>query len=209
MELLAKTQEQKAHIEKLLGIADDEYFDILDDKVYYEGGISFEQMATVVDYLRGAIATKKDELFESCWIAYRRKGSKKKSKDYWNKLNIEERQKVLTHIRFYVATREVVYQKDFERYLRDKTFLDVIYKGNEVVFDPTIKSGNNEEEYRPQIGGKIIFDEKSGSYVYIGMFAGVIPDGYDDKARPDGATILLNNNRGRISWNKGLGKWEK
>lgn len=80
---------------------------------------------------------EKEELFETCWKAYRRKGVKKTAKSQWDKLNDEEKSLVLPHIKHYVATREVQYQKDFERYLRDKLFNEVVYDKNKVVYDPS------------------------------------------------------------------------
>ena len=90
--------------------------------------------------------SEKDELFEECWKAYRRKGSKAKSKTYWNKLSNEERQRVLQHIKAYVSVRDLSYQKDFERYLRDKVFDTVVVNNNNVVYDPTCET---ELEYHP------------------------------------------------------------
>ena len=80
---------------------------------------------------------ERNALFEECWIAYRRKGSKKKAVEYWNKLSEEDQDRVLVHVKAYVESRELNYQKDFERYLRDKTFLDIVTnsKGN-VIYDP-------------------------------------------------------------------------
>ena len=80
--------------------------------------------------------SKKDELFEECWIAYRRKGKKGKAKTYWDKLKEDERGKVLQHIKSYVSVNELRYQQDFERYLRDKTFESIVVKGNIIVYDP-------------------------------------------------------------------------
>ena len=80
--------------------------------------------------------SKKDELFEQCWLNYRRKGSKKKSLEQWNKLSNEEKEQVNKHIVAYVeSVSDVKYQKDFERYLRDKCFLNVVYKDGKTIFD--------------------------------------------------------------------------
>lgn len=83
-------------------------------------------------------AKSKNDTFEKCWIAYHRKGSKKKAKMQWDKLTDEERLKVPLHIVAYTSEREIQYQQDFERYLRDKTFNTVVYgKGNKVIYDPS------------------------------------------------------------------------
>ena len=149
---------------------------------------------------------EKDELFEQCWIAYNRKGSKKKAREYWNKLTQEEKESVLQHIKAYVSTRELSYQKDFERYLRDKIFTTLVFKGNSVVYDPSIGTSN---VYHPQCNGNLRWNNIKQCYMYIGMFIEQLADGYTDDNRPDGATIVLNNARGTIQWNAALKKWEK
>ena len=89
--------------------------------------------------------SKKDETFEKCWIAYHRKGSKKKAKMQWDKLTDEERLKIPLHIVAYTSEREIQYQQDFERYLRDKTFNSIVYgKGNKIIYDPS-----NEKQTQP------------------------------------------------------------
>jgi hypothetical protein len=75
-------------------------------------------------------------MFLSCWIAYRRKGSKKKAYEQWSKLTEEEQLKAQEHIKAYVeSVSDIRYQKDFERYLRDKCFLNVVYKDGRTLFD--------------------------------------------------------------------------
>ena len=81
--------------------------------------------------------SKKDELFEQCWVAYNRKGSKAKSKVQWEKLSQKEKDKVITHIKAYVSSRELHYQQDFERYLKYKTFNDLVVTKNNVIYDPS------------------------------------------------------------------------
>lgn len=80
---------------------------------------------------------KRDELFEQCWKEYRRKGSKSKAQVQWSKLNADEKNRVLTHIQAYVATRELQYQKDFAGYLKDKIFDTIVISNNKVIYDPT------------------------------------------------------------------------
>ena len=176
----------------------------LDDGIRVDSYISYDNLAKIVDYLR--TSDKKDELFEECWKAYRRKGSKKKSLEYWKKLFDDEKISVLPHIKAYVASRELQFQKDFERYLRDKIFTTVVYQGNKMVYDPT---QYDNTAYTPQ-GRSIWFDENTQSYWSDDNFyQGVISDGYTDDNRPDGATITLNNARGRIQWNANTKRWEK
>lgn len=151
-----------------------------------------------------AIIIKKDELFEECWKAYRRKGSKAKAKLYWKKLTEEEKQRVLPHIKVYVTVRDISYQKDFERYLRDKIFDTVIVNGKDIVYDPTC---GTESEYHPYGNLSIMFSEKYQCYIYIGYYDGTLIDGYTDDERPDGATIMLNSGRGTIVWSKSEKRW--
>ena len=153
------------------------------------------------------------ELFEKCWIAYHRKGSKKKAFEYWCKLNDVERKNVLPHIKPYVTSRELKYQKDFERYLRDKIFLDVVISKNNIIYDPT-KLGRGEtatQVYTPSGNFSIFWDEPSNAYMYIGFYNDgySIGDGYNDDNRPNGAKLVLNNGRGTIIWNSEIKTWNK
>lgn len=153
------------------------------------------------------------ELFEKCWIAYHRKGSKKKAFEYWCKLNDVERKNVLPHIKPYVTSRELKYQKDFERYLRDKIFLDVVISKNNIIYDPT-KLGRGEtatQVYTPSGNFSIFWDEPSNAYMYIGFYNDGynIGDGYNDDNRPNGAKLVLNNGRGTIIWNSETKTWNK
>lgn len=78
-------------------------------------------------------------MFEECWIAYNRRGSKALAKAQWSKLSDTDKSKVLPHIKEYVASvSEVRYQVYFERYLRDKRFLDVVHgaKPQTLFFEP-------------------------------------------------------------------------
>lgn len=149
---------------------------------------------------------KSDALFEECWNAYRRKGKKGKAYPYWKKLSEIEKTQVLPHIRAYVQTRDLQYQQDFERYLRDKTFMSLVFKNSTVIYDPTrLKNG----EYAPQ-GRTIWFNEDTKSYWSLDNFYDErIYDGYDDENRPDGAEITLNNGRGTYVWNTNNKKWIK
>lgn len=152
------------------------------------------------------------ELFEQCWIAYRRKGSKKKAFEYWKKLTDVEKQNVMPHIKAYTSTRELQYQKDFERYLRDKVFMTIVFNGNKVIYDPT-KLGKGEtvnEVYMPTCDGALSWNEYYKCFMYVGFWDGRhIADGYNDDNRPHGATITLNNGRGRIQWDAKSKEWRK
>lgn len=158
-----------------------------------------------------SISKSSDELFEACWLAYRRKGKKGKAKTYWNKLTQSEKENVLAHIKPYVSSRELQYQQDFERYLRDKTFLSVVISKNNIVYDPT-KLGKGESAtnvYLPSGNFAITWDDNLKAYIYIGFYSDgmMMPDGYDNDNRPDGAKLVLNNGRGTITWNKTTKTW--
>ena len=153
------------------------------------------------------------ELFEECWLAYRRKGSKKESLVHWNKLTDVERQNVLPHIKAYVATRDLQFQKEFQRYLRDKTFQTIVVSGKNVAYDPT-KLGKGESAsnvYMPSGNFSLTWDDTIKAYLYIGYYmdGSGVPDGYTDGNRPDGATIVLNNGRGTIVWSSKERQWKR
>lgn len=199
--------EQKAKIESILGKTSIWFSEDENSGLNIDDWISFDAMAEIVDMLRTTIPQK--ELFEECWVAYRRKGSKKKSLDYWKKLTDKEKSMVLAHVKAYVSSRDVQYQKDFERYLRDKIFLTVVFQGNQVLYDPTKKTDGKTEAYMPICGGALSWNDYYKCFVYVGDFNGNIADGYDDNSRPDGATITLNNGRGTIKWNGDTKQWDK
>lgn len=149
------------------------------------------------------------ELFEECWLAYKRKGVKKLAFEQWCKLTDSEKDSVMPHIKAYTQVREKVYQKDFERYLRDKVFTTIVFSGNNIVFDPT-KNDGNETVYSPICGGALSWNDYYHCYMYVGYWDGVhISDGYTDDNRPDGASITLNNGRGTIVWDSVNKTWNK
>ena len=202
--LRAETEKAKAAIKKILG----ETCDVGLEGVCVDY-ISYDKMEEIIAYLQ--TSEKKDELFETCWVAYRRKGSKKKAKEQWAKLRDAEKDRVLPHVKVYTATRELSYQRDFERYLRDKVFDTIVFNGNQVVYDPTkTNNGLSSSAYSPICGGALNWNEYYSSFIFVGYWDGKhIPDGYTDETRPNGATIMLNNGRGNITWNKNTKQWEK
>lgn len=200
-------------LEHVLALLDDEISIIeeSDDGLYIDDFITFEQMAMVVDYLRESEPI--DELFLECWKAYKRKGSKKKSVTQWKKLSEKEKKMVMPHIKAYVESRDVQFQQDFERYLRDRTFKTIVFKNNQVAYDPTKafeRSDGQGELYMPIVGGALSWNEYHKCYLYTGFFAGGhIEDGYTDATRPDGACIMLHNGRGNIVWSSERRLWER
>ena len=102
-------------------------------------------------------AKEKDESFEEAWLLYRRKGSKKIASEQWAKMSQKEKDTAMKHIVAYVGSRELQYQKDFERYLRDKCFNNVVYDKQFVVFDPNHSEENttSKREEKLVIGGTV------------------------------------------------------
>jgi hypothetical protein len=106
-----------------------ELIQIVNSEAVLKRKISEEKKAKAED-------TVDDPRFEDLWRAYRRKGSKKKALEQWNKLTLAEQMQVESHMPAYVeSVSDVKYQKDFERYLRDKCFLNVVYKDGNAIFD--------------------------------------------------------------------------
>lgn len=210
MKLELKTKDQKDKFEEkfkdlVAYVLDDDHGVRLHDDVIY-----FDDMAEIIDYLRSLEV--KDDAFDDCWVAYNRKGSKKKSRDYWKKLTDKEKALVLPHIKAYVSSREIQYQRDFERYLRDKTFMTVVFSNNKVLYDPTKldKGQTRNTTYMPMADGALSWNDYYNCWFYTGDWDGrKIYDGYEDDNRPDGATIMLNNGRGTIVWNAETKTWNK
>ena len=99
---------------------------------------------------------EKDESFEEAWLLYRRKGSKKIASEQWAKMSPKEKDTAMKHIVAYVGSRELQYQKDFERYLRDKCFNNVVYDKQFVVFDPNVTQPEpTKKEDKLIIGGTV------------------------------------------------------
>lgn len=185
----------------------------LEDGIVFGGKITYEQLSMVVDYLRSLKSNMTEDsksLFEKCWITYRRKGSKKKSVEYWNRLTDEKRARVLPHIKAYIASREIQYQKDFERYLRDETFNTIIFGlNNTVVYDPSKIGAHKKisDVYMPTCEGALSWNDYYKCYMYSAYFSGRISDGYSDDDRPDGASVTLNNGRGEVRWSCETKSW--
>ena len=84
-----------------------------------------------------------------------------------------------------------------------------VHKENPQAFNEIMRNNGDEVLYTPQ-GRTIWFNEETKSYWSMDNFYyGVISDGYTDDNRPNGATITLNNGRGRIQWDSETKKWNK
>lgn len=67
-----------------------------------------------------------NEQFDIFWSQYGKKVGKEKAKKRFNNLTEEETQAVMDNVPKYVASREVKYRKDPERYLSNRTWEDDI-----------------------------------------------------------------------------------
>lgn len=203
-----KTDAQAVKVYEVLKRNHSEHVELDDNGVFIHDYVTFDEMREICDILRSEVMTKQD-LFEECWKAYRRKGVKSKAREQWCRLKDDEKERVLAHVRAYVGSRELTYQKDFERYLRDRVFNEVVTKGNTVVYDP-MPDNTATAAYSPICGGAILHDEQNGTYIYTGFWDGEnMPDGYEVSNRPDGARIILNNGRGVLVWSTERKVWEK
>lgn len=148
----------------------------------------------------------RDLLFEECWKLYNRKGSKATSKKYWDKLTIEEMSLAKSHIQAYVqSVSDKKYQKDFQRYLRDKIFKDVVFKGNMIIFDPE-RENANDNEYRPQLDGfNLHWNEQTQCYITMYDIS-MLADGYTAENRPSSAMVMKGGIR--YKWNTQTKQWE-
>lgn len=147
------------------------------------------------------------EDFEKAWELYKRKGSKMNAFKRWNQLSESDKEKAFIHIPFYIKSNDMHYLKDFEGYLNNRYFDNVVYdrRGN-VMFDPERETSS---VYRPSTGGAFLWNDYYKKYLFVGYFDGHIYDGYDDDERPDGAIVMLNNGRGDIRWSSERKAWEK
>jgi len=110
-------------------------------------GVGILKRKMTKDKKQEVVQEQDTTIFTECWAAYRRKGSKKKAYEQWLKLTEEEQSKVQEHILAYVeSVSDVKYQKDFERYLRDKCFLNVVYKNGKTIFDSEKLNEPQKEE---------------------------------------------------------------
>jgi len=73
----------------------------------------------------GLLALRKYD-FEAFWIAYKRKGNKKAAREAWNKMSAAKQAKAMEHAPKYIASRELHFCKDAERYLRMEVYNDEI-----------------------------------------------------------------------------------
>lgn len=87
----------------------------------------------------------------------------------------------------------------------------ITYLGKQRAWEMYVTIGEEikNNEYTPECGGALNWNDYYGCYMYVGYWNGFIPDGYTDDNRPDGATITLNNGRGTVTWDVKTKTWIK
>lgn len=150
------------------------------------------------------LTDEQQSYFEKCWEAYKRKGDKALAKKFWADIPHSSFHAIYDHIRAYVSNREVRFQKDFERYLRDCEYKKIVFNGNSIAFDPT--NFDDKTEYHPILDG--IFttwdDEEKCVRLSNNNIEGFC-DGYSEENRPDGATVKYGMYTWK--WSSGKVKW--
>lgn len=151
---------------------------------------------------------KYPEDFEKAWVLAQRKGSKSEAFKYWQRLKDEDKEKIIAHLPFYYKSNEMQYLKDFSGYINRCYYSNVVYdRQGRILYDPERQSSNI---YRPTCDVSLMWNDYYSSFIFVGYWDGVhIPDGYTDETRPNGATIMLNNGRGNITWNSETKTWNK
>ncbi len=143
-----------------------------------------------------------DKLFKTCWEAYKKKGNIDMAKKVWDKIAEDEKNHILPHIRAYTDTREIKFQKNFEKYLKEKVFNSLIYEKDEILYDPTNEYSNCYFPYQH----KLDWNNYYKCYMYWGDMA-YFDDGYMNENRPNGATIEYHKDHKLLSWSKEEKKW--
>jgi len=77
--------------------------------------------------------TETDNLFETVWIQYERKGNKQIAMRYWKKLSYEDKISITKAIPAYIGSREYKYRKDFQGWINptNRMWEDEIIKQEE------------------------------------------------------------------------------
>jgi len=136
--------------------------------------------------------------FESDWVLYDRKGSKKDAFTQWKKLSDDDKQKMRVHIQYYKQSNKRQFWKDFERYIQKRVFDSPVYKDSVILFDP-IKN-ENPDEYHPLTDDVFQTWNEERKCLRFNGDLNHLNDGYNDDNRPDGAMVAW----GMYSW-----KWSK
>ena len=87
----------------------------------------------------------------------------------------------------------------------------ITYLGKQRAWEMYVTIGEEikNNEYTPECGGALNWNDYYGCYMYIGYWDGDISDGYTNEDRPNGAKVTLNNGRGVVVWNSETKTWIK
>mgnify|MGYP004446561227 CR=1 FL=1 len=77
-----------------------------------------------------------EDSFASVWASYGRKGSRAQALSIWKKMGETQRSSCAQAIPFYCEARELQYRKDFQRYLKDADYDNVIFSKGTILYDP-------------------------------------------------------------------------
>ena len=133
------------------------------------------------------LSPEQNRLFEECWDAYGKKGNKGKAKECWSKIPLTSLPLILTHIKIYVSSRQRGFQKDFERYLKEKVYTTNIVTNAGVLYDS--EKDSVPDEYRPTTDGIFQYWNAKRKCLMFNGYIDQLNDGYTDDNRPDGAKV--------------------
>lgn len=134
------------------------------------------------------LTPEQDRMFDECWKAYGKKGNKGKSKEVWSKIPLTSLPIILTHIKIYVSSRQRCFQKDFERYLKEKVYTTNIVTNEGVLYDS--EKDKFPDEYRPTTDGIFqLWNPERNCLILNNGYIDQLNDGYTDDTRPDGARV--------------------
>lgn len=85
-----------------------------------------------------------------------------------------------------------------------------VHTQNQAAFNDIMQNGK-ESIYTPHGNLSIMWDDNLNAYLYIGFYSDgmMLADGYENDNRPDGASLVLNNGRGTITWSSTKKIWER
>lgn len=218
--LQAKTEKQQEHILAIL--EKNNHGCVIDQDengLYLDDFITYEEMAAIVDYLREPKDKEEtDELkkqFAAFVSEYKKAGGKVRGVDTEFR-DFTKRHKDWQSIIPYLPTalqREVKERNQAKadgRFFPEMKMLQT-YLGKQRAWELYVSVGEDisQKEYSPICGGMLNWNEYYKCYMYTGIWYGGVVDGYNDENRPDGATIVLNNARGKMIWNSISKEWIK
>ena len=115
---------------------------------------------------------------------------------------------------FYPNREHKNWKPDFDWWLANtngwltKALEGKVHKENPQAFISVMNNADNKDMYCPK-GHGIYYDDANKCYGFMDMYfdGDIIYDGYNADNRPDGATLVLNNGRGNITWDVLSKRW--